>query len=103
VKSYYWKELRSDIKITRLDLDSDGNNITIANTTLETIRYTIEVVKLINAQSTSQIIASKVGTKATITAKPAVQLSSPPISGKFNIICVSDVGQESKAINIDAK
>jgi hypothetical protein len=53
VKDYYWKELRSDIKITRLDLDSDGNNITIANTTLETIRYTIEVVKLINAQSTS--------------------------------------------------
>lgn len=72
VYDYYWKLIRSNIKIIREDLDSEGNNITIANTTLETIRYTIEVIKLVSTPTTTQIIVSKVGTQATITAKPTV-------------------------------
>lgn len=72
VKDYYWKLIRSNINIIREDLDSEGNNITIANTTLDTIRYTIEVIKLVSTPTTTQIIVSKVGTQATITAKPTV-------------------------------
>jgi hypothetical protein len=53
-------------------LDSDGNNITDANTSIDTIRYTIEVIKLISTPTTTQIIVSKIGTSATITAKAAV-------------------------------
>ena len=103
VKDYYWKLLRSDIKIIRIDLDADGNNVTATNKTMVTIRYIIETGKLVASPSTTQIIVSKVGTSSTITAKPTSQISAPPISGKFNIICVSDVGQESKAININAQ
>jgi hypothetical protein len=94
IKKYYWDLIRSDIKVTRLDLDADGKNITIANTTLVTIQFEIEVIKLIANPTTAQIIVSKVGSQATVTAKvPAdVQLSAPPLTGKFDVICVSDVG-----------
>ena len=53
IKKYYWDLLRSDIYVTRLDLDSDGNNVTETNNTLVTIRFTIEVRKLISTPSTA--------------------------------------------------
>jgi hypothetical protein len=37
IKKYYWDLIRSDVLVTRLELDAEGNDITIANTTLQTI------------------------------------------------------------------
>jgi hypothetical protein len=45
---------------------------------------------------------SKTGTKATITAKALTQNSAPPLTGKFDIVCVSEAGQESTAINMNS-
>jgi len=53
IKSYYWTLIRSNILVTRLDLDSDGNNATETNKTLATIRFTIEVIKLISTPTTT--------------------------------------------------
>jgi len=53
VKGFYWSTLRSDIKVKRLDLDEDGNEIKVSNKTLKSYRYEIEVVKLINDVSTT--------------------------------------------------
>jgi hypothetical protein len=53
VKGFYWSTLRSDIKVTRFDLDEDGNEISVSNKTLKSYRYEIEVVKLINDLSTT--------------------------------------------------
>lgn len=103
VKKFYWDTYRTDISVTRTDLDSQGIDITISNSTMETIRFEISVDKLVKEPTTTQIILSKVGSSSTLTAKlpSAVQLSSPPIEGKFDIVCVSEVGQESFTINLD--
>lgn len=53
MKGFYWSTLRSDIKVTRFDLDEDGNEISVSNKTLKSYRYEIEVVKLINDLSTT--------------------------------------------------
>lgn len=53
VSRYYWDLIRSAIKVTRYDLDADGNDINIANTTLDTIRFEIEVVKLVANPTTT--------------------------------------------------
>lgn len=53
VKGFYWSTLRSDIKVTRFDLDEDGKEISVTNKTLKSYRYEIEVLKLIKDVSTT--------------------------------------------------
>ena len=80
-------------------MDSDGIDIKISNGALDTIRYTIKINKLFKYQTADQIIVAR-KTKSIITATPAVQPGSRPLSGKFDVICVSELGQESRAKNI---
>jgi hypothetical protein len=69
VKGFYWSTLRSDILVTREDLDADGNNIKTSNKTLKTYKYTIQLMKLISGESSTQIIVGKLGTKSSISVK----------------------------------
>ena len=103
-RRFYRRYFGSVARVTRKDYDADGKNPRTTKKPIETIRYTIKVVRLISSPTTKHMIISKAGTKATITAyTPAeVQLSAPPIGGKFDVICVNSLGQESRAKNINA-
>lgn len=102
VNNIWWKDwsVRSMCTVVKVNLDSDGVDITISNGTMASVQYTISVDKLVKKPTTSQIIVSKSGTKATITAKALAVNSAPQLTGKFDITCVSEAGQESTAINI---
>jgi len=58
---------RANVYVKRLDLDSDGIDITISNGTLETIRYTVYVDMLIGYGTQKQIIVSASSSKSIIT------------------------------------
>jgi len=59
--------------------------------------YYIQVRKLINGQSASNILVIKTSTQATITVDlpTVVGLSAPPLTGKYRIKCVAADGTES--------
>jgi hypothetical protein len=104
IDNIWWRDwsVRSKCTVVKVNLDSDGKDITISNGTMATVQYTISVDKLVAKPTSSQIIVSKTGTKATITAKALTQNSAPPLTGKFDIVCVSEAGQESTAINMNS-
>lgn len=85
IRFYYRDVVGSDINVTRYDLDVNGTETKVSNGALHSYKYEIEVLKLIKAPTTSQIIIGKVGTAATIAVQTPseVQLSDPPLSGSF--------------------
>ena len=84
--------------MTRTFLDVNGDviadEIEGVDTTYETegvvtVRYTVEVTVAIAAPSVQQIIPKKLTSTASISFvyPEDLQLSSPPISGSYNIAC----------------
>ena len=93
VWKYYWWTYWSHINVKLHTYDAAGN-IT-SNATLITKRvYQIEVRRLISSESVSSILVAKTSTKAKIVVLTPgkVQLSSPPLSGKYKFKCTSKTG-----------
>jgi hypothetical protein len=64
--------------------------------------YTIECRRLINRQSSANIMIAKKTTSSTISVElpNVVQLSSTPLTGSFKIKCIDSEGYESYGIEI---
>ena len=52
-RRFYRRYFGSGARVTRIDLDSDGNNVRDSKKPIETIRYEIKVLKLISSPTTS--------------------------------------------------
>ena len=83
--------VRSDIDIIRTLYDADGVE-TEEESLAVTSSYDIITLKLLDTPSVISVTVVKISTQATIeVALPeAVQLSSPPLSGKWRIKCIID-------------
>jgi hypothetical protein len=96
IREYYWKYHGSNIDVTTIWYDVDGNVTTVeANATK--MEYNVTLQKLIDGASVKSVFVSKTTTKATMKVElPAtVQTSSTPVSGKFRVKCVDAKGAVS--------
>ena len=91
---------RSNVTVKRYALDADGIETKISNGTLDTYKYVIRVYMLVSWPTQKMIIVAPISTRSYITTELLTQESSPPLGGKFDIVCVNDVGQESIAEGI---
>ena len=94
------KRWRCNVIVKRYSLDADGIDIKISNGTLDTYKYVIRVEILSSWDSMKMITVAPISTKSFITTELLTQKSSPPLGGKFDVVCVNDVGQESIAEGI---
>lgn len=88
--------VRSDISVNRTWYDSNNTATTRFNETAKAV-YEITLVKLISGKSVSNIMPITSGTQASVAVKlPSdVQLSGPPISGKWRFKCLDSEGYTS--------
>jgi hypothetical protein len=99
---YYWDTYRSHITVNLYTYDKDGN-ITSNATEIVKREYQIICNKLIAQESVASIMIVKSSTKSKIVAlaPSKVQISSPPLTGKYKFKCTSKTGAISFSDEID--
>jgi len=90
---YYWNTYRTHITVNLYTYDKDGN-ITSNATEIVKREYQIICNKLLPQESVASIMIVKATTKSKIVAlaPSKVQVSSPPLTGKYKFKCTSKTG-----------
>jgi hypothetical protein len=102
VKDFYSTSYGSDIGVVLTMYNSSGNETTNSTESVKNV-YNITMKKLISTESVTSIMQLTTTTKSTIKVEyPAeVQTSTAPMSGKFKIQCVDELGFESTSLAIN--
>ena len=97
---YYSKYFKSNIDVALVMYDNAGTVTTDAKVRTKSV-YTVKLLKMIGGVTANNILITKKGTKASITAIPNKVKSSAPIGGKFIVACKDSKGIEWKSNEIN--
>lgn len=103
IRRYFIWNKGTDIDVTKISIDADGVETDDADL-IDAYLYEITLRELQAADSVSVITVQRVSTSATITTylPSEVQQSSPPMTGKFKILCYNEDGESAYTESLSA-